>query len=118
VSGLRTAPQGLSFETAHPAVEAFRELTDLLFPGEGLVRAAHEDGLPVMLDEDSALGSEAYRVNFSTRGAKVTASGPVGMLYGIITIAQVVRGARFRRQDFGFPTGGMIEDAPEKDFRG
>lgn len=118
VSGLRTAPQGLSFEAAHPAVEAFRELTDLLFPGEGLVRAKHEDGLPVMLDEDSALGPEAYRLNFTSRGAKATAGGPTGMLYGIITIAQMLRGARLRRQDFGFPTSGTIEDAPEKSFRG
>ena len=118
VSGLRTAPQGLSFEEPHPAVEAFRELTDLLFPGEGLVRAAHEDGLPVMLDEDTSIGAEAYRLNFTTRGAKVTAGGATGLLYGIITIAQMLRGARLQRQDYGFPTGGVIEDAPANGFRG
>ena len=119
VAGLRTAPQGLSFADAgHPAVAAFREITELLFPGEGLVRAAHEDGLPVMLDEDETIAGEAYRIVFGTHGAKVSAGTATGLLYGIITIAQMLRGARFERQSFGFPASGTIEDAPRSGFRG
>lgn len=118
VAGLRTAPQGLSFDDDHPAVTAFREITELLFPGEGLVRAAHEDGLRVMLDEDDTLEGEAYRLTFASHDVKVSAGTTAGFLYGIITVAQMLRGARFERQSFGFPTAGHIEDRPASGFRG
>jgi len=122
VSGARTAPDGLSIEAdsaiGEAAKAAFAELTELLFPGEGLVREPHEDGLRVMLDDDSAMAAEAYRISFATHGAKVTAGGPTGLLYGLITIGQMARGARLERQDFSFPVAGSIEDQPARPFRG
>jgi hexosaminidase len=118
VSGRRTAPQGFAIEGNSAAAAAFRELTDLLFPGEGLVRAAHEDGLPVRLEDDGALGGEAYRLTLSSAGAKVEAAGHAGHLYGLITLAQMQRGARLERQTFAFPASGHIEDAPTMGFRG
>ncbi len=120
VTGSRSAPHGLSIDPSDspPAAAAFTELTDLLFPGEGLARAAHEDGLPVMLSRDSELGIEAYRIVFTGHGAKVEASSDIGFLYGLISLGQMARGARHERQDHTFPTGGSIDDAPAMGFRG
>lgn len=123
VTGRRTAPAGLSIAAggtpqAMAAKLAFLELTNLLFPGEGLVRDTHEDGLGVMLSEDAALGPEAYRIGFFSHGAKLEAATATGFLYGLITLGQICRGSRLERQSYGFPTGGTIEDSPANRFRG
>ena len=123
IAGRRSAPDGLDVAAgasadANAAKAAFRELTELLFPGEGLLRPAHEGGLPVMLDADEGLGAEAYRVIFSSRGAKIVAGTESGFLYGLITLGQMLRGARIERQRFGFPVAGTIEDKPAMGFRG
>lgn len=123
VAGRRSPPQGLAIapganRDAIAAKEAFAEIVNLLFPGEGLVRSEHEDGLNVILSEDTALGAEAYRIGFYLHGAKVEAGGAAGFLYGLVTLGQTVRGARLERQSFSFPTSGTIEDAPANGFRG
>jgi hexosaminidase len=120
VSGTRSAPHGLSIDpsSSSTAIAAFTELTDLLFPGEGLVRAPHGDGLPVMLSGDSSFGPEAYRLTFTGHGARVEAATDTGFLYGLITLGQLARGARHERQQHVFPLGGTIEDAPAMGFRG
>ena len=120
VTGSRSAPHGLAVEPGDSpaAAAAFAELTDLLFPGEGLARAAHEDGLPVMLSRDSELGAEDYRLHFTSHGAKVEAATDTGFLYGLVTLGQMARGARHERLRHTFPIGGIIEDAPALGFRG
>ena len=122
VSGRRSAPHGLTLETGsaagRSAAAAFGELVETLFPAEGLVRAAHEDGLPVMLADEPGMAHEAYRIVFSTHGAKVSAASATGFLYGLITLGQIARGARHERQRFSFPIAGVIEDAPAMGFRG
>jgi hexosaminidase len=118
VTGRRTPPQGLAPAGDERAVAAFRELTEVLFPGEGCVRPAHEDGLPVRLEADPALAPEAYRLSLAPEGATLRASDHSGRLYGLITLAQMLRGARFERQTFAFPAAASIEDAPAMGFRG
>ncbi len=120
VSGSRSAPHGLSIEPGDSpaAASAFAELTDILFPGEGLARPAHGDGLPVMLSRDSDLAGEAYRLTFTSHGAKVEAATDTGFLYGLVTLGQIARGARHERQSHIFPLGGTIDDAPAMSFRG
>jgi hexosaminidase len=120
VTGSRSAPHGLAIEPGDSpgAAAAFRELTEMLFPGEGLARAAHEDGLRVMLSRDGDLGAEAYRIALTGHGAKVEAATDTGFLYGLITLGQMARGARHERQRHVFPTAGTIEDAPAMGFRG
>jgi hexosaminidase len=123
VTGRRSPPQGLAIaagesRAALAAKQAFAEIVNLLFPGEGLVRGAHEDGLEVILSEDGTLGPDAYRVGFQPHGAKVEAASMAGFLYGLITLGQIARGARLERQSFFFPTAGSIEDAPGMEFRG
>ncbi|HEX4296614.1 MAG TPA: beta-N-acetylhexosaminidase [Devosia sp.] len=123
VSGRRSPPQGLDIATggarsAAAAKDAFAELVALLFPGEGLLRPAREDGLPVMLVEDSGLGPEAYRLGFFAHGAKLEAASATGFLYGLISLGQMLRGARLERERFSFPVAGSIEDSPAMGFRG
>jgi hexosaminidase len=120
VGGSRSAPDGLAVTPGEGAgaAAAFAELTDILFPGEGLSRAAHEGGLPVTLARNAGLAPEAYRLDFSAAGARVEAAGDTGFLYGLVTLAQMARGARRRRQDHLFPAEGHIADAPQAGFRG
>ncbi len=123
LTGRRTPPAGLAIAPggapqAMAAKLAFLELTSLLFPGEGLVRDTHEDGLGVILSEDQALGPEAYRIGFFSHGAKLEAATATGFLYGLVTLGQMCRGARLERQSYSFPTGGSIEDNPAMGFRG
>lgn len=116
VQGLTIAPGGS--RAAIAAKDAFAEIVDLLFPGEGLVRDEREDGLGVILSEDNSLGTGAYKIMFHSHGAKIEAAGTAGFLYGLITLGQILRGARLERQSFSFPTSGSIEDAPAMGFRG
>jgi len=118
VSGNRTAPIGLAISGDAEVAETFRELTDHLFPGFGMVRPPEEDGYPVALEAREGLGEEAYEIVFGPAGATVLASRPQGHLYGLITLGQMARGARLHPESFAFPTAGTIADAPAHGWRG
>ena len=121
VSGRRTAPSGLApiangaFGKA--AAAAFAKLTERLFPGEGLARPAHEGGYPVELVAGPG-GKEGYAIDFARERASITAETEAGALYGLITLGQILRGARLHLRQFSFPTEGRIEDAPVMGWRG
>ncbi|HEV7277637.1 MAG TPA: beta-N-acetylhexosaminidase [Devosiaceae bacterium] len=121
VSGRRTPPAGLAIEAADAdaaaAVDGFGVLSRLLFPGEGLVRQAAEGGLPVRCSTDRGLASENYVIEFQRDG--VTVSGAQdGLFHGLVTLGQILRGARLRPHQLAFPTTGRIADAPVHGFRG
>ena len=120
--GNRTAPSGLTLSAGEPEGEAaaagFADLVGHLFPGEALVRSAEEGGYPVTLGLDASLGAEAYVISFAAGSAAIKASGRTGLLYGLITLGQMLRGARLYPQSFTFPTGGSISDAPGMEWRG
>jgi hexosaminidase len=121
VSGRRTAPSGLApvangaFGKA--AASAFGKLTERLFAGEGLVRPAHEGGYLVELVSGPG-GREGYSIDFTRERARFTAETETGALCGLITLGQILRGARLHLRQFSFPTGGRIEDAPAMAWRG
>ncbi len=121
VSGRRTVPQGLALVAngsfGRSAVASFTRLTERLFPGEGLVRTAHEGGLPVEI-VTGAGGREGYAVDFSRDRVRLTAETETGALYGLVTIGQVLRGARLELGKLDFPTAGHIEDEPAMGWRG
>lgn len=120
VSGRRTAPAGLApipSAVGKSAAAAFGELTDKLFPGEGLVRPAHEGGFPVELVAGPG-GKEGYAIEFAADRARVIGETETGLLYGLITLGQILRGARIHLRQFNFPTAGRIEDAPAMVWRG
>lgn len=117
VTGRRTAQGGLFIKTAEAAAAAFEQLTEMLFPGEGLVRGPEEGGYPVKVSRRGGFAPEGYALSFAPDGAHVEGTTQTGILYGLITLGQIARGAR-RERGFAFPTGGRIEDAPEFGWRG
>lgn len=121
-TGARTAPGGFELRPQGPlaagAASAFTRLVTDLFSVEGLVRPVAEGGLPVTITETSGFGPEAYEITFAAGGPTVTASTHAGLLYGLITLGQILRGAKAHPFDLVFPTGGSISDAPALGFRG
>ncbi|MBW0368978.1 beta-N-acetylhexosaminidase [Ensifer adhaerens] len=122
VSGQLLAPPGLDLKAegseASAAEKAFADLTASLFPVEGIVRPAAEGGFPVELSKASHLGPEAYTIRFSPAGVAISGGSQTGILYGLITLGQVLRGARSHPGTFVFPTGGEIKDEPALAWRG
>lgn len=121
VSGRRTAPDGLwpMADTAlgEAAARGFGELVGRVFPGEGLVRAPEEGGLAVRLNEGPG-GREGYHIGFAADGPTVTAETSTGLLYGLVTLGQMLRGARLAADRLDFPAAGTIEDQPAMGWRG
>jgi hexosaminidase len=122
VSGRLATPAGLDLRAegtdAQAAVAAFGELVDSLFPVEGIVRPAAEGGFPVTVSKAEGFAAEAYAVRFSATGATVSASAQAGLLYGVITLGQILRGARRHPETFLFPATGEIRDEPHVQWRG
>lgn len=122
VAGRRTVPLGLAImgetEAAETVADNFTALTQFLFPGEGIVRDDDEGGYPVDIRFDDSLNEEGYAIEFSPEGAEIAGGAYTGLLYGLVTLAQIQRGARLHPQSFTFPTSGRIEDQPQMRWRG
>lgn len=123
-SGARAAPAGLhpvaTTSAAEGAASAFADLVQRLFPAEAIVRPPSEGGEAVQLVDagEAAFGPEAYRVKFAEAGATIEASTQTGFLYGLITLGQILRGAKRHKEVFTFPASGEIADQPRMGFRG
>lgn len=121
VSGRRSAPSGLAptgmSATGQAAIASFGELVARVFPGEAMLRNADEGGMPVRL-RDGAAGPEGYRIDFAADSATITAETSTGMLYGLVTLGQMQRGARLAANRLDFPTSGSIVDKPRMAWRG
>jgi len=122
VSGQLAPPAGLALDAkgseAEAAAQAFKALADSLFPVEGIVRPAAEGGFPVSFALVAGFAPEAYGIKFSTFGVTVSASARGGFLYGLITLGQILRGARLHPETFLFPASGEITDGPALGWRG
>jgi hexosaminidase len=122
ISGRRSPPMGFALvaqdQAATHAVAHFTRLAQRLFPGEGLVRPAQGGGFAVEVESVVEMAPEAYSIDFATDRARVEASSATGLLYGLVTLGQMQRGARLFPQSFCFPTAGRIEDGPEMGWRG
>jgi hexosaminidase len=122
ISGRLAAPAGLDIRAEAPeakaAVEAFTALVGSLFPVEGITRPASEGGFPVSATIADGQASEAYAIHFSNSGVAVSASTRNGIFYGLVTLGQILRGARAHLEAFLFPAEGEIRDAPAVGWRG
>jgi hexosaminidase len=122
ISGRLAAPTGLDLRPeaseAKEATAAFTELVGSLFPVEGITRPAAEGGFPVSVAVADGFRSEAYVIRFSKAGISVTGSTRAGILYGLITLGQILRGARNHPEAFLFPAEGEIRDEPALGWRG
>lgn len=68
--------------------------------------------------EDDRLGPEGYKVLFDGAEIHVEANGDTGLFYGLVTLAQMVIGARTAPTQFGFPVRGTLTDIPRFSWRG
>jgi hexosaminidase len=122
VDAFRPAPGGLFISHASSAsfsaAKAFEELSNKLFAAEGLVRESTQGGIAVSCGDDKSLGSEAYRIDFLPDQIALHASAHAGFLYGLITLGQMLRGARLFPDIYGFPAKGHIIDQPAMAWRG
>jgi len=121
-TGTHTAPMGLDLkpegDDAGQAAAAFAGLVDDLFSVEGLVRPASEAGFPVAIRTTPGMVAEAYELSFAEDSATIAATTRQGLFYGLVTLGQILRGARQYPQTFQFPTGGTITDEPGFAYRG
>ena len=67
VTGRRTPPRGLHVKSGEGGAAAFEQLTEMLFPGEGLVRGADEGGYPVQVSRKDGFAPEAYALELLAR---------------------------------------------------
>ncbi len=121
VSGRRTVPNGLwpiaDTAAGEAAIAAFAALVGRAFAGEGLVRPPQEGGMPVRLAVGPS-GKDGYRITFDGDATTVTAEQSTGLLHGLVTIGQILRGARLASDRLDFPLTGTIEDQPALGWRG
>ncbi len=122
ISGKRSVPAGFALNASDPhaiaAAGAFTGLAEQLFSVEGLVRPASEGGMPVMLQVVDGFAPEAYFISFTVDIIRISASAQTGLLYGLITLGQIWRGAHLHPHAFLFPAEGDIRDVPAMGWRG
>jgi hexosaminidase len=122
VEGRVPTPVGLALEGTAPeartAIESFAGLADALYPADAIVRSPAEGGFPVRLETATDMPAEGYRLAFAPGGVVLKAATHSGFLYGLITLGQILRGARRHPGTFLFPASGTIVDAPALAFRG
>lgn len=122
VEGRRSGPHGLALHAPDSGTKAvaqsFSALATALFPGEALCRGEAEGGMPVRLALDGNLGAEAYEIDLAGQSATVAGGDATGLLYGLVTLGQMARGARTYPDRMSFPEHGRIVDGPEMGWRG
>ncbi len=94
-------------------------LAERLFPGElppfVLVAAP---GSRALILRTGDVPAEGFRLDFAADAVTLIHAGQAGRLYGLIALAQMLRGARIRPATFAFPAEGHIEDRPRHGWRG
>lgn len=116
----RVGGSALRFAQGPPAAErafaAAAGLADRLFPSEPPLFA--RDGAIVCAAQRADFADEAYRLDFAPDAATLTASGSTGFFYGLVTLGQMLRGARHMPGRFAFPSAGKVVDRPRFAWRG
>ena len=74
--------------------------------------------LPVDCREDPTLPADGYRLDFAPERIGLHHGGVPGRDYGLITLAQILYGARTDPETFSLPKSGSISDAPRYGWRG
>lgn len=102
------------------AIDAVTALHARLFPADHapFSLAASAQGRPLRIDEQPDLGADAYDLAFTAEGVTIAYGDPAGRFYGLVTLAQLLRGARKAPDMFRFPQSGRIADAPRHGWRG
>lgn len=91
-----------------------------LFPGEHapFSLAPSPQGRAVSFASDESLPVEGYRIAFDNEAIRLVFRDPAGRQHGLVSLAQMLHGARRDPRRFRFPAKGTIEDAPRYGWRG
>jgi len=79
---------------------------------------AAPQGRALRFVERPALAAEAYELTFGADEIELAFSVDSGRLYGLMTVAQLLDGARREPGKFRFPISGVIADQPRYGWRG
>ena len=104
-------------DAARYAFIVVQRLSARLFEGETPL-LARDAGHFVNVVADADLADGGYRIDFGKDGIALAAGGENGFRHGFITLAQMLRGARLRLEEFVFPATGTIADQPRFGWRG
>ena len=96
-------------------------LAGKLRPSTGFDLPVSFDGGDITLELTGADSSEAYELQVSSEGIKISSSGEAGLFYGIQTLLQLfpveINQTSVQKVDWSVPQG-MIKDAPDYGYRG
>ncbi|WP_152048746.1 beta-N-acetylhexosaminidase [Aureimonas psammosilenae] len=116
--------------TLHPAdgsdLDDIRAVDEVLVLFQRLFFPAHApfsltpdpQGRPVRFEKRETLGKEAYHLSFSGSEIALAYGDEAGRRYGLISLAQMLHGAKERPDLFRFPGSGRVEDRPRYGWRG
>lgn len=80
--------------------------------------AAVKGGRAIRFVTESSIAAFSYELRFSAHEIVLSSAGPAGRRYGLISLAQMLHGARANRESFHFPNFGTIADQPRYGWRG
>ncbi|MGN8119154.1 beta-N-acetylhexosaminidase [Labrys sp. 22185] len=102
------------------AVAEINSLHKRLFPVERLPFALADvpGGRALRLQPEADKYPESYRLEFSSSAINLVYGDVPGLRYGLISLAQLLRGSRRDPRTFGFPDTGRIIDGPRFGWRG
>lgn len=95
----------------------FRRLFEADHAPFSLMPSPHGRQIDIVSDTDS-LADEAYQLEFANEGVRLRHGGSAGRFYGLVSLAQLLSGARRRPNLFKFPGSGHIHDRPRYAWRG
>ncbi|OWV87106.1 beta-N-acetylhexosaminidase [Rhizobium sp. N122] len=91
-----------------------------LYPAEDapFSLSAVEGGRRIRFVAESSIAAFAYELRFTAHEIVLSSADEAGRRYGLISLAQLLHGARADRERFKFPNFGTIADQPRYDWRG
>ncbi|MBX5091407.1 beta-N-acetylhexosaminidase [Rhizobium lentis] len=110
----RTGPDAIK------AVSVVVSLYQRLYPTEKVPFSlcAVKSGRAVRFVIESSIAAFAYELRFSAHEIVLSSADAAGRHYGLISLAQLLHGARAEREIFKFPNFGAIADQPRYGWRG
>ncbi|WHO74112.1 beta-N-acetylhexosaminidase [Rhizobium sp. BT03] len=109
--------------TRPDAIEALSQVLSLyqrLYPAEDapFSLSAVGGGRRIRFVAESSIAAFAYELRFTAHEIVLSSADEAGRRYGLISLAQLLHGARADRERFKFPNFGSIADQPRYDWRG
>lgn len=109
--------------TRPDAIKAFSQVLSLyqrLYPAEDAAfsLSAVDGGRRVRFVAESSIAAFAYELRFTAHEIVLSSADDAGRRYGLISLAQLLHGARADGERFKFPNFGTIADQPRYDWRG